>query len=123
MAAALRSGLAPNATEGNPPPFFTGEGANAQRVQVSPDPGKHVVAHVFKTSIDPYVGKLAVLRVHQGTIRQGSHLFVGDARKPIKIAHLLKLMTVMTTTVLFLSKRKRTGPVDGRRIIRFGHSV
>ena len=84
--------LMPNPTEGNPPPFFKGEGANAQRVRVSPDPGKHVVAHVFKTSIDPYVGKLAVLRVHQGTIRQGSHLFVGDARKPIKIAHLLKLM-------------------------------
>jgi len=91
--------LMPNPTEGNPPPFFKGEGANAQRVQVSPDPGKHVVAHVFKTSIDPYIGKLAVLRVHQGTIRQGSHLFVGDARKPIKIAHLLKLMGKETVEI------------------------
>ena len=84
--------LMPNPTEGNPPPFLKGEGSSAQRVQVAPDPDKHVVAHVFKTSIDPYVGKLAVLRVHQGTIRQGSQLFVGDARKPVKIAHLLKLM-------------------------------
>jgi elongation factor G len=84
--------LMPNPTEGNPPPFLKGEGASAQRVQVTPDPDKHVVAHVFKTSIDPYVGKLAVLRVHQGTLRQGSQLFVGEARKPIKIAHLLKLM-------------------------------
>jgi elongation factor G len=84
--------LMPNPTEGNPPPFFKGEGESARRVQVAPDPDKHVVAHVFKTSIDPYVGKLAVLRVHQGTLRQGSQLFVGDARKPIKIAHLLKLM-------------------------------
>jgi elongation factor G len=91
--------LMPNPTEGNPPPFFKGEGAGAQRVQVKPDPGKHVVAHVFKTSIDPYVGKLAVLRVHQGTIRQGSHLFVGDARKPIKIAHLLKLMGKETVEI------------------------
>ena len=84
--------LMPNPTEGNAPPFFKGEGASAKPVQVKPDPDKHVVAHVFKTSIDPYVGKLGMLRVHQGTIRQGSQLFVGDARKPIKIAHLLKLM-------------------------------
>lgn len=91
--------LMPNPTEGNPPPFFKGEGAGAQRVQVSPDPTKHVVAHVFKTSIDPYVGKLAILRVHQGTIRQGSQLFVGDARKPIKVAHLLKLMGKDTSEI------------------------
>jgi elongation factor G len=56
-----------------------------------------VVAHVFKTSIDPYVGKLGVLRVHQGTVRQGSQLFVGDARKPIKVAHLLRLTGKDTT--------------------------
>jgi elongation factor G len=80
--------LMPNPTEGNPPPFFKG----AQRVPVTPDPNKHVIAHVFKTSIDPYVGKLGLIRIHQGTVRQGSQLFVGDARKPIKIAHLLKLM-------------------------------
>jgi elongation factor G len=84
--------LMPNPTEGNPPPFLKGEGESAQRVEVSPDPEKHVIAHVFKTTIDPYVGKLAVFRVHQGTIRQGSQLFVGDARKPVKVAHLLRVM-------------------------------
>jgi elongation factor G len=86
------SRLMPNPTEGNAPPFFKGESAGARPVQVKPDPDKHVVAHVFKTTIDPYVGKLGMVRVHQGTIRQGSQLFVGDARKPIKIAHILKLM-------------------------------
>ncbi|MDB6041654.1 MAG: translation elongation factor 2 [Gammaproteobacteria bacterium] len=89
--------LMPNPTEGNPPPFLKGAGEAAQRVQVTPDPGRHVVAHVFKTSIDPYVGKLGVLRVHQGTVRQGSQLYVGDARKPIKIAHLLRLTGKDTT--------------------------
>jgi elongation factor G len=84
--------LMPNPTEGNPPPFLKGEDGAAQRVEVSPDPEKHVVAHVFKTTIDPYVGKLAVFRVHQGTVRQGSQLFVGDARKPVKVAHLLRVM-------------------------------
>ena len=91
--------LMPNPTEGNPPPFFKGEGAGAQRVQVTPDSDKHVIAHVFKTSIDPYVGKLAVMRMHQGTIRSGNQLFVGDGRKPVKIAHLLKLMGKETAEV------------------------
>jgi elongation factor G len=84
--------LMPNPTEGNPPPFLRGTGAEAERVPVSADPLRHVIAHVFKVSIDPYVGKLGVLRVHQGTIRPGSQLLVGDARKPIKIAHLFRLL-------------------------------
>src|SRR5579864_550751 len=84
--------LMPNPAEGNPPPFLKGEGEGAERVAVAPDPARHVIAHVFKVSIDPYVGKLGVLRVHQGTVRQGSQLFVGDARKPVKIAHLLRLL-------------------------------
>jgi elongation factor G len=84
--------LMPNPTEGNPPPFLKGTGDNATRVPVSPDADQHVIAHVFKVSIDPYVGKLGVLRVHQGTMRPGNQLFVGDARKPIKIAHLFKLL-------------------------------
>jgi len=84
--------LMPNPAEGNPPPFLKGAGEDAERVPVAPDPSKHVIAHVFKVSIDPYVGKLGVLRVHQGTVRQGSQLFVGDARKPVKIAHLFSLL-------------------------------
>ncbi len=84
--------LMPNPTEGNPPPFLKGSGESATRVPVSADATHHVLAHVFKVSIDPYVGKLGVLRVHQGTVRPGSQLYVGDARKPIKIAHLYRLL-------------------------------
>jgi elongation factor G len=91
--------LMPNPTEGNPPPFLKGTGDAAEAVPVSPDPARHVIAHVFKVSIDPYVGKLGVLRVHQGTIRPGSQLFVGDARKPIKIAHLFKLLGKDTSEI------------------------
>jgi elongation factor G len=83
--------LMPNPTEGNPPPFLKGEGDEAQRVRVVPDPERHVLAHVFKISIDPFVGRMGVLRVHQGTIRPGSQLFLGDGRKPIKVAHLYRL--------------------------------
>jgi elongation factor G len=91
--------LMPNPAEGNPPPFLKGTGEAAERVPVAPDPARHVIAHVFKVSIDPYVGKLGVLRVHQGTVRQGSQLFVGDARKPVKIAHLFSLLGKDTTEI------------------------
>lgn len=83
--------LMPNPMEGNAPPFLKGEGSQAERVPVTPDSERHVIAHVFKVSIDPFVGRLGVFRVHQGTVRTGSQLFVGDARKPFKVAHLYQL--------------------------------
>jgi elongation factor G len=83
--------LMPNPLEGNPPPFLRGEGAEARRVKVDPDPKQHVIAHVFKVSIDPFVGRLGIFRVHQGTVRSGAQLFIGDARKSFKVAHLYRL--------------------------------
>ena len=83
--------LMPNPAEGNPPVFFKGEGDDAEEVVVTPDPDQHVIAHVVMVNIDPFKGKLAVLRIHQGSIRAGNQLFVGDARKPIKVSQLLKL--------------------------------
>ncbi|MBS0301057.1 MAG: elongation factor G, partial [Proteobacteria bacterium] len=80
--------LLPNPAEGNPPDFYRGEGDTAQLMHAQPDPAAHVLAQVFKISIDPYVGKLAFVRVHQGTITPNSQLFIGDARKPFKVGHL-----------------------------------
>ena len=60
-------------------------------MHVEPDPAKHVLAHVFKVTVDPFVGKLGIFRVHQGTVKAGSQLYVGDARKPFKVAHLFML--------------------------------
>jgi elongation factor G len=83
--------LAPSPLEGNPPQFLEGEGAEAVPFAVKPDAGLHVVAHVFKVTIDPYVGKIGLFRVHQGTIRPGQQLFVGDARKPFRVTQLFRL--------------------------------
>ena len=83
--------LLPNPTEGNPPDFLDGEGADAKLVHALPDPNKHVLAHVFKVTVDPYVGKMGILRVHQGCITRDSQLFVGDGRKPFKVCHLYRL--------------------------------
>ena len=81
----------PAPKEGNPPLFLKGEGDNARPVSVTPDPESHAIAHVFKIAIDPFIGQLGVFRVHQGTIKTGSQLFVGDARKPFRVNHLFRL--------------------------------
>ena len=84
--------LAPNPAEGNPPPFFKGEpGGASQAFAAEPDAGKHVLAHVFKVVADPYMGKIGVFRVHQGTVRKDMQLFVGDGKRPFKVAHLYQL--------------------------------
>jgi len=83
--------LLPNPTEGNPPAFLKGEGEGATRMHATPDPALHVLAHVFKVAVDPYVGKMGVLRVHQGCITRDSLLYVGDGRKPFKVGHLFML--------------------------------
>jgi elongation factor G len=83
--------LLPNPTEAHPPLFLKGEGADAKEVEVSPDPKAHAIAHVFMLNIDPFKGRLAFFRIHQGSITAGNQLFVGDARKPIKATQLLKV--------------------------------
>ncbi len=85
------SKLMPNPTEGNPPHFLRGEGPEAEPFHSEPDPAKHVLAHVFKVEIDPFIGKLGVFRVHQGTVTPNTQLFIGDARKPFKVSHLYRL--------------------------------
>jgi len=79
--------LMPNPTEGNPPQLLKGEGAKAQPVHAEPDPKKHVLAHVFKVTIDPFVGKIGVFRVHQGTITKDTQLYVGEQRKAFRVGH------------------------------------
>jgi elongation factor G len=83
--------LLPHPGEANPPDFLRDEGAAAEPVRALPDPALHVLAHVFKVTVDPYVGRMGVLRVHQGTITPGSPLYIGDSRKPFKVGHLFRL--------------------------------
>ncbi|MDX1433095.1 MAG: elongation factor G [Gammaproteobacteria bacterium] len=85
------SQLMPDPTEGNPPPFVRLKGGKTEPVTIEPDPAKHVLAHVFKVSVDAFVGRLGVFRVHQGTVTKDSQLYIGDGRKPFKVGHLFKV--------------------------------
>jgi elongation factor G len=92
--------LLPNPAEGNPPAYTMSKpDGSEEELQAIPDPGKHVLAHVFKIEIDPYIGRLAVFRVHQGRMTPGMQLYVGEGRKPIKPGHLYLLRGKTQTEV------------------------
>jgi len=84
--------LLPNPLEGNPPVYVkTAADGKASELGAEPDPKLHALAHVFKIEIDPYIGRLAVFRVHQGRLTPGGQLYIGEGRKPIKAGHLFLL--------------------------------
>jgi elongation factor G len=83
--------LLPNPSEANPPDFLNGEGEGAVPMHAEPNPAKHVLAHVFKVTVDPYVGRMGIFRIHQGTVSKDSLLYIGDSRKPFKVGHVFML--------------------------------
>lgn len=79
----------PSPIEIQPPVFI--RPSDDQPVELIPDPKLPFFAHVFKIMIDPFVGKLALFRVFQGTITSDTKLFIDDAKKSVKVGHLLTL--------------------------------
>ena len=95
--------LLANPLEGNPPVYTStaGEAGGGRREELTaaPDPGKHALAHVFKIETDPYIGRIAVCRVHQGRLTPNMQLYIGDGRKPIRPGHLYTLRGKTQTEV------------------------
>jgi elongation factor G len=81
----------PSPLEGNPQPFMYGEGENERPFPYNQDPNRPMLAHVFKVTTDPFVGKLAVFRVHQGKCTGQSQVFIGHNKKPVKLGHVFHL--------------------------------
>jgi elongation factor G len=88
----------PSPEEGNPRPFlsFRGVAGTGQPQEEFPfeyrnDPSKPLLAHVFKVTTDPYVGKLAVFRVHQGKCSGQSQIYMGHNKKAVKLGHVFHL--------------------------------
>ncbi len=84
----ILSKLMPNPMEGNPAEFFNDRGEEKIVTISAGEVDSHFVGHVFKVNVDPYVGRLATFRVHQGSVKKGDQVFVGDQRKTVRLAHL-----------------------------------
>jgi elongation factor G len=69
---------APNATDlrtGNP-------------VELTPDPSAPLAAFVFKTTADPFVGKLTYFRVYSGTLRADSQVYNAQKEREERIGQV-----------------------------------
>lgn len=78
----------PSPAEANDALFVTADGTP---YRTEPDKDKPVIAQVFKVVNDPYIGKIGIFRVHQGTITKDSNLYVDSHKKSFKAAHPLLL--------------------------------
>lgn len=81
----------PSPAEGNPRTFLKETDDGQEQVHAQPDASAPVIAHVFKVSADPFVGRLGVFRVHQGTIKTKAELRINDEKKALRLGHLFKL--------------------------------
>jgi elongation factor G len=72
---------------------------NGEEILLKPDPDGPLVAHVFKTRIDPFVQKLSFLRIHSGTLRKDQTVPATTARKGIKIGSLLRVQANETSAI------------------------
>jgi elongation factor G len=81
----------PSPVEANRKPFVIGEGEAQRPFEYAPDPAKPLVAHVFKVTTDPFIGKLALFRVHQGKATGQTQAFINGSKKPVKLGHVFNL--------------------------------
>ena len=72
------------------PPQTATDGAGKE-VQVLADANGPLLARVFKTTADPFVGRLTYYRVYSGTIRSHDHVWNATQGEEERIAQVLRL--------------------------------
>ena len=65
--------------------------ADRAEVRVAPDPDAPLLLHVFRTTADPFVGRLTYFRVHAGTIRSHDHVWNPVRGEEERIGQVLAL--------------------------------
>jgi len=73
------------------PPLAGTDPVSGEPVACLADPEQPAVALVFKINTDPYIGRLAYLRVYSGTVRRGSALLNGNSLKRERIGRLVRM--------------------------------
>ncbi|HEY4662461.1 MAG TPA: elongation factor G [Candidatus Humimicrobiaceae bacterium] len=73
------------------PPVMAQDLNKKSEIEIKPTPDKPVLAYVFKTMADPYIGKLSIFRIFSGTIRINESYYVSSSGKTYKFTNLFKL--------------------------------
>lgn len=82
----------PSPAETKPHTVTNAEGEEAEEVEVTADASKPFVAQAFKIVSDPFVGKLAWIRVLQGEGTSDTAYHLGDEKKTAKLGHIYKIL-------------------------------
>ena len=72
-------------------PVRTADAKSGAEVAVEPDPSGPLVVRVFKTTADPFVGRLSYLRVYSGTLKSQGHVWNANRNEDERIGQLLLL--------------------------------
>lgn len=85
--------LCPSPLEGNPRPFelLRDDGRTTIWHANPEEDNATFVAHVFKVTTDQFVGKLSLLRVHQGQYNPEVPVYLGDSKKPLRLGHIYRV--------------------------------
>ncbi len=76
-----------------------GDATDAAEVPVEADPAKPFIGQAFKITTDPFVGKMAWVRILQGTVQGDTTYVLGDQKRPVKIGHLFKIQGKESTEI------------------------
>ncbi|HYF13908.1 MAG TPA: elongation factor G [Phycisphaerales bacterium] len=81
--------LCPSPMEVSPPEFMyrEREGGEEKEWHAKPEANAKLLAHIFRVVSDPFLGKIAMFRVHQGTLRAKSEVIINDSKKPVRLGH------------------------------------
>ena len=90
---ALIESQCPSPLETNPRTFekLDDDGALVESFETKPDADGPLLAHLFKVSSDPFVGKLGIMKIHRGTLKPKDEVYFGDGRKPVRVNTLFRL--------------------------------
>src|SRR5205085_9950786 len=75
-----------------PSPAEVGGRTSADGKAIEPDPKAPFVAQVFKTTADPFVGRLTYFRVFSGTLAPQAHLYNASRKDEERIGNILSVL-------------------------------
>ncbi len=78
-------------TPAEEPPVIAREPKSGDPLEVPPDAAGPLLVRVFKTTADPFVGRLTYLRVLSGTLRSQGHAWNAEKGEDERIGQLLRL--------------------------------
>ncbi len=78
-------------TPAEEPPTVARDPKSGDPVEVAPDAAGPLLVRVFKTTADPFVGRLTYMRVLSGTLRSQAHAWNAEKGEDERVGQLLRL--------------------------------